>query len=187
MAINVDYEQSTSVQRVVAAASCVIVGGIILILGICGAFGDSETLPKMGFDLSTVVCYSVVVICGFLILARLSYSVIAALIAMIIEIVIYVTHQMSSTPDVGFLVLLKGVAIVGCLQLAIKIVSFSDEPEAPAPRRIVDNGAPRGRQIPNRAGARGAMPNRRNSAARQAPVARTRSNVGRNQPPQPRR
>lgn len=186
MAINVDFEQSTPVQRVIAAASCVIIGGIILILGICGAFGDSQELPKMGFNLTTVIFYGIVVLCGFLILARLKFSVLVALFAMVIEIVVYVCHQMSSHPDVGFLVLLKGVALVGCLQLAIKIVSFSEDADEPAPHQIADNGAPRGRQLPNR-GARPPMPSGRASAGRQAPVARNRSNVGRNQPPQPRR
>lgn len=186
MAINVDFDQSTPVQRILGAGSCVVIGGIILILGCCGAFGASETLPKMGFDLSTVICYTVVVVSGFLILARLSYSVIVALVAMILEIVIYVCHQMSTTPEVGFLVLLKGVAIVGCLQLAIKIVSFDDEPMEPAPRRVVNTGVPRARQIPNRNAARG-MSSGRIADKTQAPVARKHTNIGRNEPPKPRR
>ena len=182
MALNIDFEHSTPVQRIIAAASCVIIGGIILILGIYGAFGDSQELPKMGFNMTTVIFYSIVVLSGFLILARLKYSVIMALGAMILEIVVYVCHQISTHPDVGFLVLLKGVALVGCLQLAIRIVSFSEDEEEPAQRQIVDNGAPKGRQLPNR-GVRPPMPGGR----AQAPVGRNRSNVGRNQPPQPRR
>lgn len=176
MAIHVDYSNSTLAQRMIAVGGCIFGGAIILILGICGATGDYETLPKHGFTMMTVPFYAIVVACGFLTLFRFKYAVIAAMLSMIIEVVLFITVQLSTTPDVGFLIILKVAVMICCLQLAASTVSFTDDDEedVPQPRRHVAPLPPQGRQMQN-------MP--RN----QAPMPRNQAPVGRNQPPRPKR
>ncbi len=179
MAIHVNYNNSSLAQRMIAVGGCLFGGAIVLVLGLCGAFGDYETLPLYGFNIWTVPFYALVVACGFLILFRFKYAVIIALSAMVIEFVIYICDQLSTTPEVGFIILLKVAVLVCCLQLGAVIVSFSeddeDEEEAPAPRHHVGPLPPQGRQMP------------RPVAGKQPPVARNQAPVGRNQPPRPRR
>lgn len=173
MAIHVNYSNSTLTQRMIAVGGCIIGGAIILILGFCGAFGDYETLPKHGYNFWTVPFYAIVVACGFLTLFRFKYAVIAAMLSMIIEIVLFLCVQLSTTPEVGFLIILKIAVMICCLQLAASIVSFSDddEEEIPQPRRHVGPLPPQPRQ----------------SLHGQAPMPRNQAPVGRNQPPRPRR
>ena len=180
MALQVDYNNSTLTQRMIAVGGCLFGGAIVLILGLCGAFGDYETLPLYGFNLWTVPFYAIVVACGFLTLFRFKYAVIGAIASIIIEFVLYICVQLSTTPEVGFLILLKLAVLVCCTQLAISIVSFEeDDGEEPVPQPRHHAGA-----LPPQA--------RRNTyqapvGRNQAPVGRNQAPVGRFEPPRPKR
>ena len=170
MALHECYHDSTLIQRMIAVGGCVIGGGIVLVLGLIGAFGESEALVRMGYGIHTIPCYAIVIACGFLILARVKFAAFIATAAAALEIVFYICVQLSTTPEVGFLILLKIAVIVCLLQLVTRIYSFeeaeNDMPQA-LPRRTGPQ-PPQGRQ-------RAAVP------------PRNRQVVNRNQPPRPRR
>ena len=174
MAIYENYNNSSLGQRMAAVGGCIIGGAIVLFLGLMGAFGDYETLHKMGINGWTIPFYLVIVVCGFLILMRMRYAAIVAACAGLAEIVCYVCMQLSTTPEVSFLVLLK-IAVIFCsAQLCVAIYSFNDEEndeEIPEPRHHVGPQPPQGRQV----------------VRHQAPLPRNQAPVGRNQPPRPKR
>lgn len=148
--IHVDYTQSTIGQRSIAVLGNFFGGAIIIVLGILGAFFDYDSLIKYGFDLITIPCYAVVVLSSVLILMRAKYGVLIAIAAELIEMLVYITHQVTSSPDVSFLILLKIAVIVCSTQLAMKIITFSDDPEPPKrPQRQMPQ-VPQGRQLPQR-------------------------------------
>ncbi len=161
MAIHEDYENSTLIQRMIAFFGSVVGGIIIAILGVLGATGEYVNLPKYGFDIWTVPCYAIIVICGFLILARVRYATIVGIAAGGLDFICYLCMQLSTTAEVGFLVLLKLGVIVCLLQLGVVIESFTEDAPAPVHRQLPPSMAPRGRQIPNRNAARAPMQNRR--------------------------
>ncbi|MBQ1925929.1 MAG: hypothetical protein II180_07430 [Proteobacteria bacterium] len=164
MAIYENYLNATTGRFAAAAAGCILGGGIIMFLGILGASGDYESLPKAGYNGVTIPFYAIVMISGFLLLFRMRYAILIAIGAEAIEMVCYITKQMSTTPDVGFLILLKFVVIVSCIQLMLQIDSFSEEEEEEAPQQPMPQRLPPG-----------------------APQPRRNVQVGRGQAPRPRR
>lgn len=152
MALRENYHNSTMGQRMIAVGGCVLGGIVVLILGLLGAFGEYESLVRMGYGIWTIPCYAIVIACGFLILARVKYVAFIATLAAAIEIVFYVCLQLSTTPDVGFLILLKVAVLVCQLQLVSRIYSIDEDDDNPPPaRRHVGPAAPQGRQVVNRA------------------------------------
>ncbi len=172
-----DYENSTPVQRVVAGGACILLGAIIMLLGICGAFFDYASLAKIGFNGMTVFCYLIVVICGVLIFARMRYALVVALGASILELVLSFATQMTSTADVSFLGLLKIIVIGCCIFLATSVISLGDEEEEPMPQQ------PQGPR-PN---ARGQMPPQPQQRAALPPRGFQQGRNNNLRPPQPRR
>ena len=117
--------------------------------GILGAFFEYDSLVKEGFSLITIPLYAIVSLSGLLILARVKYAVIIAVGAELIEMMCYITEQVTTTPNVSFLLLIKVAVIVCSLQLMVKIVSVDDNTQQP-PQRPVGPQPPQGRQIPQR-------------------------------------
>lgn len=151
MALHENYRDSTLAQRMIAVGGCVLGGIIVLILGLMGAFGEYESLVRMGYGIWTIPCYAIVIACGFLILARVKYTAFIATLAAAVEIVFYICLQLSTTPEVGFLILLKVAVLVCLLQLVSRIYTFDENDDAPPPpRRPVGPAAPQGRQVVNR-------------------------------------
>ena len=144
----------------IAAGVSILGGLIVLVLGLMGAFGDYDSLVRMGFGVWTIPCYAIVVLCGLFIFARVKYTAAIGLLAASLEIVLYFCTQLSTTPDVGFLILLKVAVIICLLQLAKSIYSFDEDDSSnpPPPRRHVGPAPPQARRV-----------------------------VGRQQPPRPRR
>ena len=171
-----DYENSTPTQRVVAGGACIVLGAIILLLAICGSFFDYASLVKMGFGGWTIPCYFVVMVCGVFIFARARYALVVALCAEFLEIILYFATQMTTSPDVGFLILLKIIVIGCCIYLASSVVTFNDPDDEPIQQPQQFRG-PR----PN---ARGQFP----PQPQQRPMVpqRSRNYVQRRQPPQPK-
>ena len=171
-----DYENSTPVQRVVAGGACVLLGAIIMLLGICGAFFDYASLAKIGFNGMTVFCYFIVVVSGIFIFARMRYALVVALGASILELILSFATQMTSTADVSFLGLLKIVVIGCCIFLATSVISLGDDEADDVPPQ------PQGPR-PN---ARGQMPPQPQQRAALPPRAMQQRNNNL-RPPQPRR
>ncbi len=147
--IHVNYSNSTIGQRAVAVFGNLLGGAAVVFLGILGAFFDYESLAKEGYSLITIPCYAVVLFTGLLILARVKYAVLIAVAAELIEMMCYVTMQVTTTPTVSFLILIKVAVIVCSTQLMVRIVSYDDTPNPPAqqtPRRLGPM-PPQGRQV----------------------------------------
>ena len=147
--IHVNYNQSTIGQRAIAVFGNLIGGAVVVLLGILGAFFEYDSLVKEGFSLITIPLYAIVSLSGLLILARVKYAVIIAVGAELIEMMCYITEQVTTTPNVSFLLLIKVDVIVCSLQLMVKIVSVDDNTQQP-PQRPVGPQPPQGRQIPQR-------------------------------------
>lgn len=154
MALHENYHNASSKQCLVAAGASILGGIIVLILGLMGAFGDYGSLVRMGFGVWTIPCYAIVVLCGLFIFARVKFAVAIALIAAALEIVLYFCTQLSTTPDVGFLVLLKVAVIICLFQLARSIYSFDEDEDdnsnPPPPRRHVGPAPPQARRVVSR-------------------------------------
>ena len=133
--IHVNYELSTIGQRMIAVAGNFLGGALVLILGILGAFFEYENLAKNGFSVITIPCYAVVMFSAFLILARVKYAVLIAVGAELLELLSYITMQVTTPPNVSFLILIKVAVIVCSTQLMVKIVSFDDAPPEARPVR----------------------------------------------------
>lgn len=144
--IYVDYRKSTIGQRAVASFGSMIGGAIVVLLGILGEFFEYDSLVKNGYSLVTIVCYAVVMFSGLLVLARVKYAVLIAVAAELIEMMFYITVQVSTTPNVGFLLLVKVAVILCSTQLMVKIVSFDETPHSPSPARRQGALPPQGRQ-----------------------------------------
>ena len=97
--IHVNYELSTIGQRMIAVAGNFLGGALVLILGILGAFFEYENLAKNGFSVITIPCYAVVMFSAFLILARVKYAVLIAVGAELLELLSYITMQVTTTPE----------------------------------------------------------------------------------------
>ncbi|MBQ9243374.1 MAG: hypothetical protein IJ165_09140 [Proteobacteria bacterium] len=165
MAVYENYNNATTGRFAAAVAGCILGGGIIMFLGILGASGDYQSLPQAGYNGLTIPFYALVVISGFLLLFRVRYAILIALGAEAIEMVCYITKQMSTSPDVGILILLKLAVIVCCMQLMLQIDSFSeDDDEEEVPQQPVARRLPPG-----------------------APQPRRTAQVGRGQAPRPKR
>jgi len=147
-----DYRDSTLGQRMIAVGGCVLGGGLVLVLGIFGAVGNYSSLAASGYGVATIPFYALVVLCGFGILMRIQYALSAAFVLCMIEFVIFLTTQLSTTWDVGFLVLLKLGVVVCCTQLMLSVVKKGDD--EPPVRRDHGPAAPQGRQVV----ARGRVP-----------------------------
>lgn len=147
--IQINYNQSTIGQRAVAVFGNLVGGALVVFLGILGAFFEYDSLVKEGFSIVTIPFYTIVALSGLLILARVKYAVLIAVGAELIEMMFYITEQVTTTPNVSFLLLVKVAVIVCSLQLMVKIVSFDDNPPQP-PRRPMGPQPPQARQIPQR-------------------------------------
>lgn len=149
MALYENYENATTGRFAAAVIGCIVGGIVITILGVLGASGDYQSLPQAGFNGVTIPFYIIVTVCGFLLLLRVRYAILIALGAEAIEMICYITKQMSTTPEVGILILLKLAVIVCCTQLMLQINSFSEEeeeaPQQPMPQRLPP-GAPQPRR-----------------------------------------
>lgn len=149
--IYVDYNKSTIVQRAIAFFGCLIGGGIVCLLGIFGEFFEYDSLLKHGYGLFSVIFYAIVVLSAFLILSRVKYAILIAIGAELLEMLFYITNQVSSIANnsVSFLILIKLAVIFSCTQLMVKIVSFDDTPPSSRPKRQGPR-PPQGRQVVRR-------------------------------------
>ncbi|MBR4984759.1 MAG: hypothetical protein IKY83_03335 [Proteobacteria bacterium] len=150
MALYENYGNATPGRFAAAVIGCILGGGIIMFLGILGASGDYQSLPKAGYDGVTIPFYILVMVSGFLLMFRIRYAILIALGAEAIEMVCYITKQMSTTPEVGILILLKLAVIVCCTQLMLQIDSFSEEEEEEAPQQPMPQRLPPGAPQPRR-------------------------------------
>lgn len=144
-----NYKAASGAQIAIACGGCLVGGGAVAALGFLGAFGDYASLEKMGFSISTILCYVFVILCGLGILVRVPYAVSAALVACAVEFALYIGLGVMGTSsiDMSFFIMLKLAVAICCMQLLVTIKTDDAYDEAPKNvHYVLPEGAPQARQ-----------------------------------------
>ncbi len=121
-----DYKKASKGSLAVTILGCILGGGICMFLGFLGSFGDAnsyQTIVQSGFTLSTVICYAIVVVCGFGVLFRIPCACMTAALVIMIEFGIYCAITMKVQWSVHFLMMIKFAVFVCCSQLLVSCLT----------------------------------------------------------------